>query len=112
MMAKLLSACGLDCPTCECYLATISNDMEQKADIAKRWSVNYHADIKAENINCDGCMSDGNHFSWCDQCPIRACVVAKGYENCSECADFPCTINEFLYNAVPAAKLTIEELRK
>ncbi|PKN71787.1 MAG: hypothetical protein CVU50_09990 [Candidatus Cloacimonetes bacterium HGW-Cloacimonetes-3] len=110
-MTKILSACGLDCPTCECYEAHKAGDDERKNDIAIRWSKNYDANLSAEDIACDGCMSDGTHFSWCDKCPIRACVVGKGYESCAECADFPCETNAFLYNAVPLAKETIEKLR-
>lgn len=111
-MTKLTSACGLDCPGCETYIATKSGDAAQKADIAVRWSKNYDASLTAADINCDGCMSDGAHFSWCGKCPIRSCVVGKGYQSCAECADFPCPTSEFLYNAVPAAKATIEAHRK
>lgn len=111
-MSKIISACGLDCPTCECYLAHKAQDSEKKKDIAIRWSKNYSAELSEQDIACDGCMSDGTHFSWCDKCPIRACVVSKNYQSCAECADFPCSTNEFLYNAVPAAKQTIEELRR
>lgn len=110
-MNKFLSACGLDCPTCECYEAHQDNDLERKQDIALRWSKNYDADLKAEDIACDGCMSEGAHFSWCGKCPIRACVVQKGYLSCAECDSFPCPTNEFLYNAVPAAKETILKAR-
>ncbi len=111
-MNPFLSACGLDCPGCECYLATKSGSAEAKADIAIRWSKNYDAQLTAADINCEGCMSEGAHFSWCGQCPIRACVVSRGYQSCAECADFPCSTSEFLYNAVPAAKATIQALRE
>ena len=110
-MTTFNSACGLACPSCECYLATKANDAELKKDIAVRWSKNYDANLSAEDIYCDGCMSDGAHFAWCGKCPIRACVIAKGYENCSPCAEFPCDKVEYLHNAVAAAKAEIEKLR-
>lgn len=110
-MSKLFSACGLDCPNCECYEAHQTNDEKRKEDIAIRWSKNYNAELSAADIACDGCMSDGDHFSWCNNCPIRACVVGKGYMSCAECGSFPCDTNAFLYKAVPAAKEAIEKLR-
>jgi hypothetical protein len=106
-MTKLTSACGIECHDCECYQATQSGNLELKEDIAIRWSKNYDADLTAADITCDGCMSDGEHFSWCGQCPIRACSVSKGYESCAECDDFPCATNEFLYNVAPSAKENI-----
>ena len=110
-MTKLISACGLDCLTCECYVAHQAGDNEKKEDIAVRWGKNYNADLKASDIACDGCMSEGAHFNWCNNCPIRACVVTKGFQSCAECSDFPCSTNEFLYKAAPAAKDNIEKLR-
>lgn len=110
-MNKYLSACGLDCPSCECYQATMANDVAAKADIAVRWSKNYNATLTAEDINCTGCLSDGERFNWCQRCPIRACVQSKGHDSCADCADFPCATNEFLYNAVPTVKENIATLR-
>lgn len=106
-MTELTSACGLDCLACECHLATQSGDLDQKAGIAVRWSKIYNHEFTAEDINCQGCLSDGPHFSWCGQCPIRACASGKGFRTCAECPDFPCETNSFLYEAVPAAKTNI-----
>jgi hypothetical protein len=111
-MKELTSACGIDCHACECYKATRDVDIESKNDIAIRWSKSYGTNLTNKDINCDGCMSDGGHFGWCYQCPIRACVVDKGFQSCAECGDFPCATNEFLYNAAPAAKENIEAHRK
>jgi len=44
-MTKFKSACGLDCPTCECYTAHQSNDSQAKKDIAIRWSKMYQAEL-------------------------------------------------------------------
>lgn len=111
-MSKLTSACGLNCLECETYLATQADDNEARADIAARWSKNYDAALTAADINCGGCLGEGVKFSWCGQCPIRACAFAKGYQSCAECAGFPCPTNEFLYKAVPDAKAAIEAQRK
>lgn len=110
-MTKILSACGLDCPNCECFVATRDDNDEQRQDIVLRWSKTYDAELTSQDINCEGCMSEGTHFGWCDKCPIRACVVGKGYASCAECDDFPCQTNAFIYEHVPSAKATIESMR-
>ncbi|HNX38584.1 MAG TPA: DUF3795 domain-containing protein [Candidatus Cloacimonadota bacterium] len=110
-MSKLISACGLDCFTCECREATLSGDLERKADIAVRWSKNYDASLTAADINCVGCTEEGTHFAWCNNCPIRACAVSKGYKTCAECAEFPCEKSQFIIANVPGAKENIESLR-
>lgn len=110
-MNELSSACGLDCLACECYLATQTGDQARKADIAIRWSKIYAAELTAQDINCQGCLSDGPHFGWCHKCPIRACARGKGFRTCAECSDFPCATNAFLYEAVPTAKQHIEKHR-
>lgn len=107
----IISACGLDCYTCECYEATKKNDLEKKKEVAAKWSETYGADISPAAINCDGCMSNGAHINWCNECPIRTCVTAKGYTSCADCADFPCPNGEFLYKSAPATKETIMKLK-
>jgi hypothetical protein len=62
-MDKLISACGLDCLNCECFLATRSGDQQKKEDIAQRWSEIYQSEITADDINCVGCMNEGIHFN-------------------------------------------------
>ncbi|MBW6516156.1 MAG: DUF3795 domain-containing protein [Candidatus Cloacimonetes bacterium] len=110
-MKKFTSACGLDCHSCECYEATQSRDLEKKRIVARKWSKEYEAALTTDDINCGGCMSNGSHFSWCNKCPIRNCVIKKKYQSCAECNDFPCQTTEFLYQAVPEAQKNIERLR-
>ncbi|MEF3695061.1 MAG: DUF3795 domain-containing protein [Candidatus Cloacimonadota bacterium] len=110
-MPKMISCCGLNCASCEAYLATISGDENEKIRIAAEWSKRYDSPINAENINCEGCHSDGARFAWCYKCPIRACVVEKDYQSCAECELLPCETNQWLYDAVPEVKENLEELR-
>jgi hypothetical protein len=111
-MNKMISACGIDCLSCECFEATRTGDPVKKQEIAGKWSKQYEAEITAADINCDGCMTGENHFGWCYKCPIRACVSEKSYQSCAECPDFPCPKSEFIINNVPDAKSNIESLRK
>ncbi|HPF08131.1 MAG: DUF3795 domain-containing protein [Candidatus Cloacimonetes bacterium] len=110
-MLKLISACGLDCFTCECREAYLNGDEARKADIALRWSKMYDNEFSAKDIACEGCMEGSVHFAWCEKCPIRACAEGKGYKSCAECADFPCEHNSWLYTQVPSAKEAIQSLR-
>ncbi len=110
-MEKLISACGLDCATCECREATIANDNEKRKVVAEKWSQMYDAAIPVEGINCNGCMEPGLKFGHCNECDIRACVRAKGLNNCAECPDYPCAmLTEFL-TFIPQAKANLEEIR-
>ena len=111
-MSKLIAACGLDCASCETYQAHQANDLERKQDIATRWSQHYDATLSASDIACDGCMSEGAHFAWCNNCPIRACVKGKGYQTCAECETFTCDKNAYLFQVAPQAKAYLEELRR
>jgi len=110
-MKDIISACGLDCFSCECRIAYLAGDEAKKAEIATSWSKRYQTELSREDIKCDGCMEGKVHFNWCDRCPIRSCVVKKGYQSCAECPDFPCENNSWLYEQVPAAKAAIEKLR-
>ena len=38
IMNKYIAYCGLDCETCEAREATITNDDELRAKVAKEWS--------------------------------------------------------------------------
>lgn len=111
-MPKMIATCGLDCSVCEAYLAYQAKDPAKLQEVAIKWSQNYQSSINPEDIKCDGCSGEGVLFSWCLQCPIRACAKSKGYATCAECGDFPCSTNEFLYSVTPAAKANLELLRK
>ena len=97
-MDKLIAVCGLDCRECEAYIATQTNNMEKKKEIADKWSKIYNVLILSENINCDGCRIDGQHIGYCGMCEVRKCGFSKNIENCAICNEYPgCSIlNKFL----------------
>ncbi len=110
---KNFGCCGLNCSECAAFLATAANDNAMRIKTAAEWSVIYHADIKPEQINCVGCMTEGIKFPHCaNSCEMRKCCIAKKIQNCSDCKNYPCDmLNEF-HKIAPAAKTNIEQLRQ
>ncbi len=109
----MVAYCGLTCSECPAYLATQADDDAKRAETAKLWSEQYHADIKPESINCDGCVPDeGRRFSYCQVCKIRECARSKEMVNCAHCDEYACEILEGFFNMAPESKAHLDELRK
>jgi hypothetical protein len=113
-MNEMIASCGLNCASCEAYLATTANDQAQLEQIAVRWRSEYNApDITVASVTCLGCMSQsGPWCGHCAECNIRACAQQKGLGTCAECSEYPCEeLNGFL-EMVPVARANLEALRK
>lgn len=75
----MIAFCGLNCHECGAFLATKENDDKKRAKVAQEWSKLFKIEIKPEDINCDGCLSDGGRlFNYCKVCEIRKCGKEKG----------------------------------
>ena len=96
MAEKYIARCGLDCGSCAAFIATKNNDKALREKTAREWNERYRKDgrnrpaIKPEDINCNGCLSDGPVYLYCRQCKIRQCGLEKGIKNCAECAEYKC----------------------
>lgn len=88
-MNKLIACCGLNCETCEARIATINNDDTLREKVALEWSKLNNVTITKDMINCNGCMVEGIKTPFCDKlCPIRKCILSKGYRYCSDCESY------------------------
>ena len=77
-MKGMVAICGLACHECDAFLATKQNDDAKRAEVAQQWSKQYNANIKPEDIYCDGCLSKGGYlFGHCNVCEIRKCGMEK-----------------------------------
>ncbi len=111
-MDRMISYCGLVCTECPAYLATKDNDDQRRADTAAQWSHQFKVDIKPEDINCLGCLSDRDPvFSYCRICAIRACGGERGLDNCAQCADFGCDKLTGFWALAPQAKTNLDAIR-
>ncbi len=73
-MGEMIAFCGLDCNECPALIATQKDSDDERRRVAELWSKQFNANIKPEDINCDGCFSDtGRLFSYCKVCEIRKC---------------------------------------
>ncbi len=111
-MAKMIAYCGLDCSACDGYLATQADDDRMRAETAKAWSALYNADIKPEDVNCDGCRAEGRKIFYCSNiCEIRKCGVEKGVSTCADCRDYVCEKLEAFFQMAPQARSALDGLR-
>ena len=107
----MIAYCGLNCFKCEAYLATQEDDDSKRAETAKNWSEMYNADIKPEQINCEGCKSEGEKFLHCDICEIRNCCLTRQIDNCAVCDDYICDKLSGFIKLAPVAGEALEKLR-
>ena len=112
-MDKMIAFCGLTCTECPAFVATQKDDDEEREKVAEMWSKEYKSEIKPEDINCDGCLAEGDRiFNYCKVCKIRKCGQEKGVKNCAYCDDYACEKLNGFFNMAPEAKTALEEIRK
>ena len=66
-MEDMIAYCGVDCETCDAYLAAINDGQSLREKTAKLWAELNHAPILPEHINCQGL----------EKCQILGVVISK-----------------------------------
>jgi len=111
-MDKIIGVCGLTCSECPAYKATQSDDDAERKRVAEMWSKEYGAEIKPEDINCDGCtVLDGRNFGYCSKCEIRACGLGRKVQNCAHCSEYACEKLGKFFEMAPQAKETLDGIK-
>lgn len=112
-MEKMIAYCGIVCSECPGFIATQKDSDEQRKKVAQSWSKMFNAEIKPEDINCDGCLTtSGRLIGYCNICEIRKCAREKALENCGHCGEYSCEKLSNWFEQVPDAKATLEEVRR
>jgi hypothetical protein len=85
MTSEMIGYCGYSCYLC----AARSDDITIRQKLVDDWRKFFgHENYTAENVKCDGCLSDGVVAD--NVCKARPCAKDRGVENCAYCDDFPC----------------------
>ncbi|MEJ2248552.1 MAG: DUF3795 domain-containing protein [Candidatus Lokiarchaeota archaeon] len=110
-MKNIIAYCGINCSECPAYIATQKKIPEEIEKVAKEWS-NSLKTFKPSEIYCDGCNSNGRHFSWCNECTIRNCCLEKELQNCAYCEDYDCEKLKITFEKTPSAKDRLDQIKK
>ncbi len=111
-MEKTIGYCGIICLDCPVLVATRKDDDSERKRLAEIFTRQYGRTYQPEDINCDGCITDGQRlFSYCSLCEIRKCAREKAIENCAHCNDYPCGKLSKLFSQYSKAKETLDNLR-
>ncbi|MCD4678392.1 MAG: DUF3795 domain-containing protein [Desulfobacula sp.] len=112
-MEKMIAHCGLVCSNCPTFLATLNDDNDARQKTAALYSEKFGFNLKPEDINCDGCLSDGGKLiAYCQDCKIRKCCREKKIENCAVCSEQPCENLTKFHEFSPDAKACFDSLLK
>jgi len=112
-MEKMISFCGITCTECPTFIATKKNDDTERKKVAELWTKEYGRPFKIEDINCEGCLSNGNRvFAYCNICEIRKCGREKNLRNCAYCDEYKCERLTKLHEQAPKLKKTLDSVRK
>ncbi|MGD9029796.1 MAG: DUF3795 domain-containing protein [Anaerolineae bacterium] len=85
MTEEMIGYCGYSCHLC----AARSDDRAVRQKLVDGWRRIFgHEQYTAENVRCDGCLSDGRLAD--TVCEARPCAIERGVENCAYCDDLPC----------------------
>jgi hypothetical protein len=112
MTEKMTAYCGIPCTECDTYVATQNEDDKERSAVAEQWSKRFKMNVTPEDINCDGCKSEGGAlFKSCAMCEIRKCGMTRGIDNCAHCDEYACEKLDQFLQMMPDIKQLLEGIR-
>ena len=88
-MEAILTRCGYRCDLCLAYAPNIDSHPENQEVLSDGWFKYFGFRLVPETIRCDGCMAENPELID-TACPVRPCVIERGFSNCAACEDFVC----------------------
>jgi hypothetical protein len=58
----MIAFCGLDYHEYGASLAMMENNDKRRPEVAQEWPRLFKVEVKPEDINCEGCLSDGGRL--------------------------------------------------
>jgi Protein of unknown function (DUF3795) len=107
----MIAYCGLVCSNCPTFLATQNDDDAAREKTARLYSEKFGINLRPEEINCDGCTSEGGKLlGYCQVCEIRKCCRARALDHCAVCGEQPCEHLKKFHEFSPDAKACFDAL--
>jgi len=88
-MQTILTRCGYRCDLCLAYRPNVEANPANQQALSDGWHKYFGFRIPPEQIICDGCMAENPRLID-TACPVRPCVIERGYANCAACPDYIC----------------------
>jgi hypothetical protein len=73
------------------------------------WKEKHNLEIKPEDLNCDGCLSENAGHIYC---AIRLCGRERDVVNCAYCEEYICEKLDEHLQWNPVGKNTLAEIRQ
>ena len=112
-MSEMIAYCGLDCSQCPTFIATQNDDDAARERTAALYAQKFGMQLQKEEINCDGCLSQGGRkIGYCQVCEIRQCCLGRGLKHCVVCPEGPCAKLVKFHEFSPEAKAAFAALKE
>ncbi len=88
-MEPILSHCGMRCDLCLAFMPNLTMHPENRQILSDGWHKYFGFRIPPEEIHCHGCR-DKENLTLDEDCPVRPCVIEKGFDTCAQCEEMIC----------------------
>lgn len=88
-MNEIVTRCGYRCDLCLAYRPNVEACPDNRQTLSDGWHTYFGFRIPPEQIVCDGCMAEDPQLID-TACPVRPCVIERGYDNCAQCPEYGC----------------------